>query len=175
MKNCSHSFLYIQPLTPVVSLPWSICEALPPIIRPPCTCTWRAISVTRSFSCEISTQSLPGNLTHIHRNTQFPPHLARSTRRTAHVCLSVGLHVHRALTNEPSSVKWLVIRTHWLLIASRYHLKVSGGWNQRLGWMACVRVCGWHSTPGSQWYDHTIEKFSWIFYVLFTWRSEPQK
>lgn len=34
---------------------------------------------------------------------------------------------HMALTNEPGSVKWLVIRTHWRLIASHYHLKVSGG------------------------------------------------
>lgn len=45
--------------------------------------------------------------------------------------------------NVPSSVKWLVIRLHWLLITSHYHLKVSGSWNQRLWWLwqVALSVC----------------------------------
>lgn len=94
---------------------------------------------------KISTQSLPGKSHCTHKKTHhFPLLWQKCVYSCAFVC--AGSCAHTALTNEPSSVKWLVIRTHWLLIASHYHLKVSGGWNQRLWWQcrsACVCVCVW--------------------------------
>lgn len=61
-------------------------------------------------------------------NSKYKGHNLGGVYACVHVCIT--------LKNEPISVKWLVIRMHWLIIASHYHLKVNGSWNQ-----FCMCMC----------------------------------
>lgn len=61
-------------------------------------------------------------------NSKYKGHNLGGVYACVRVCIT--------LKNEPISVKWLVIRMHWLIIASHYHLKVNGSWNQ-----FCMCMC----------------------------------
>lgn len=87
-----------------------------------------------STSHKINTQSLSWNHSSPHH-----PHTLRKVlnlwQNLAVVCCctvsaQVCVHIWPPQTGL-SSFKRLVIRTHWTLIASHYHVKVSGGGNQR--------------------------------------------
>lgn len=98
------------------------------------------ISLFMSFS-QTHTNTLTQNLPLISTHTRTHTHSASSkhkddtlawSSRCVYSCVFDCVSPCTHMANEPSSVKWLVIRTHWLLIATHYHLKVSGGSNQRL-------------------------------------------